>query len=117
MVERGELSWVVGFESPGLATVENGIDRNGHEDHAFGIHVDSFIAEKGRESANLLHAFAKSGSDVTIIAKVSRQHATQIFELAGEMYLVRGRDVKWCRYIYASEFSSEASREVQCFGF
>jgi hypothetical protein len=73
--------------------------------------------EKGRESANFLHAFSNLDSDVTIIDEVSRQHATHIFELAGEMYVVRGRDVKWCRYIYASEFSSGASREVHCFGF
>jgi hypothetical protein len=59
---------VVGFESPGLTTVENGIDRDGQEDHAFGFHVDSFVAEEGRESTNLLHAFANSDSDVEIIA-------------------------------------------------
>jgi hypothetical protein len=50
--------------------------------------------EKGRESANFLHAFSNLDSDVTIIDEVSRQHATHIFELAGEMYVVRGRDVK-----------------------
>jgi hypothetical protein len=59
---------VVGFESPGLTTVENGIDRDGQEDHAFGVRVDSFVAEEGRESTNLLHAFANSDSDVEIIA-------------------------------------------------
>jgi hypothetical protein len=64
---------VVGFESPGLATVESGIGRDGQEDLAFGIHVDSFVAEEGRESTDLLHAFANSDSDVTIIAEVSRQ--------------------------------------------
>jgi hypothetical protein len=66
---------VVGFESPGLTTVENGIDRDGQEDLAFDIHVDSFVAEEGRESTNLLHALSDSDSDVTIIAEVSRQYA------------------------------------------
>jgi hypothetical protein len=67
---------VVGFESQGLTTVENGIDKDGQADQAFGIHVNSFISEKGRESTNLLHAFPSSDSDATIIAEISRQNAT-----------------------------------------
>jgi hypothetical protein len=54
MVEWCGLPSVVGFESPGLKTVENGIGRDGQEDQAFGIHVDSFVAEEGRESTSLL---------------------------------------------------------------
>jgi hypothetical protein len=69
------------FESPGLTTIQNGIDRNGQEDLAVGIHVNSFVAEEGHESTNLLHAFSNSDSNVTIIAEVSRQYATQIAEL------------------------------------
>jgi hypothetical protein len=59
-------------QSPGLTTAENGIDRDGQEDEAFGIHVNSCIAEEGRESTNLLHALADLESDATIIAEVSR---------------------------------------------
>jgi hypothetical protein len=94
MVERRQLALAIGFESPRLTAVENVIDRDGHEDQAFGISVDSSVTEEGRELTNLLHAFSNSDSDVTIIAEVSRKYPTEVVELIFEMYVVCRRDVQ-----------------------
>jgi hypothetical protein len=61
-------------------------DRDGQEDHAFGIDVDIFVTEEGRESISLPLLF-EFGSDIAIIAEVS-QTSDIIYEMYCELVQV-----------------------------
>jgi hypothetical protein len=107
----------IGFESPKLTAVENVIDRDGQENWAFGIPVDSFVTEEGHEITNLLHAFSNSDSDVTIIAEASRKYPTEIVKVIFEMHVVCRRDVKWYRLICVIESSEGISTLLRLLTF